>query len=80
MCLSVPSKVVHIDENNLATVEAMGVSRKVTLDLIDEEVKVGEYVLIHVGFAMGKIDEKTALQSIKTYEQMIKAMEEEEQT
>ena len=49
MCLSIPSKVIEIDENNVATVETLGVTRKVSLDLISEEVKVGEYVLIHVG-------------------------------
>lgn len=78
MCLSVPSKVVNIDENNMATVEAMGVTRQVTLDLMPEKVNVGDYILIHVGYAMGKIDEESAKESIKTYEEMIRAMEEEE--
>lgn len=78
MCLSVPSKVVKIDENNMATVEAMGVTREVTLDLMPEEVEVGDYILIHVGFAMGKIDEKSALESLKTYEEMIQAMDAED--
>ena len=54
MCLSIPSKVVAIDENNVATVETLGVSRRVSLDLIAEPVAVGEYVLIHVGYAMAK--------------------------
>ena len=61
MCLSIPSKVIEIDENNVATVETLGVTRKVSLDLISEEVKVGEYVLIHVGYAMQKIDTQFAL-------------------
>ncbi|WP_141088909.1 HypC/HybG/HupF family hydrogenase formation chaperone, partial [Campylobacter concisus] len=39
MCLSIPSKVIEIDENNVATVETLGVTRKVSLDLISEEVK-----------------------------------------
>ena len=55
MCLSIPSKVVAIDEDNVATVETLGVSRRVSLDLIAEPVAVGEYVLIHVGYAMEKI-------------------------
>ncbi|MFV0481411.1 MAG: HypC/HybG/HupF family hydrogenase formation chaperone [Campylobacteraceae bacterium] len=74
MCLSIPSRVKHIDENNVATVDTLGVTRKVSLDLIDEEVKVGEYVLIHVGFAMGKIDEEDALESIAIYEEIAKKM------
>ena len=76
MCLSIPSKVVEIDENNMATVDTMGVRRQVTLDLIDEPVKVGEYILIHVGYAMGKISEAEALESIKIYEEIVQAMEE----
>ena len=65
MCLSIPSKVIEIDENNVATVETLGVTRKVSLDLISEEVKVGEYVLIHVGYAMQKIDTQFALESLE---------------
>jgi len=70
MCLSIPSKVVEIDENNVATVETLGVTRKVSLDLISEEVKVGEYVLIHVGYAMQKIDTNFALESLEVYRQI----------
>ena len=70
MCLSIPSKVIEIDENNVATVETLGVTRKVSLDLISEEVKVGEYVLIHVGYAMQKIDTQFALESLEVYRQI----------
>ncbi len=78
MCLSIPSKVTKIDENNMATVEAFGVKREVTLDLISEDIKVGDYILIHVGYAMSKIDEKAALESLKVYEQMLEVMNKEE--
>jgi len=74
MCLSIPSKVVEIDEDNMATVETMGVRRKVTLDLIDEKVEVGDFVLIHVGFAMNKISKEEAQQSIDTYNEIVAAM------
>lgn len=74
MCLSIPSKVVEIDENNMATVDTMGVKRQVTLDLIGEPVEVGEYVLIHVGFAMNKINVEEAEESIKIYEDIIAQM------
>ena len=75
MCLSIPSKVVAIDENNVATVETLGVSRRVSLDLIAQPVAVGEYVLIHVGYAMEKIDTKFALESIEIYRQIAKDMQ-----
>lgn len=74
MCLSIPSKVVEIDENNMATVDTMGVRRKVTLDLIAEKVEVGDYVLIHVGFAMNKISQEEAQISIDTYNEIVEAM------
>lgn len=78
MCLSIPSKVVKIDESNIATVDTMGIKRQVSLDLMSEPVKVGEYILIHVGFAMNKIDEADALESLKTYREIVAVMEEEE--
>jgi len=74
MCLSIPSKVVKIDENNMATVDTMGVKRDVTLDLIDEKVEIGDYILIHVGFAMNKISQEEALESIKVYDEIVKQM------
>ncbi len=77
MCLSIPSKVVSVDENNFATVETLGVQRGVSLDLIAEPVQVGEYVLIHVGFAMEKIDTEAALESLKLYEKIVKELENE---
>lgn len=78
MCLSVPSKVVKIDENNMATVEAFGVKREVTLDLISEKVEIGDYILIHVGYAMSKIDKESAEESLKVYEQMLEVMDKED--
>lgn len=75
MCLSIPSKVIEIDENNVATVETLGVTRKVSLDLISEEVKVGEYVLIHVGYAMQKIDTQFAFESLEVYQKIAEDMD-----
>ncbi len=78
MCLSIPSKIVVIDEDNMATVDTMGIKRQVSLDLMLDEVDIGDYILIHVGFAMSKIDEEEALQSLELYQEMLEAMEEEE--
>lgn len=75
MCLSIPSKVISVDENNFAIVDTMGVRRGVSLDLIAEPVAVGDYVLIHVGFAMEKIDTQYALESLKIYEQIANDMQ-----
>lgn len=79
MCLSIPSKVTHIDEvNNLATVDTMGVVRKASLDFVDQPIVVGDYVLLHIGFVMNKIDEEDAMESLKLYDQIIESMEEED--
>lgn len=76
MCLSIPSKVIEIDENNYAIVDTMGVKRKVTLDLISEPVNIGDYVLIHVGFAMNKISKEHAEDSLAAYNDIVEAMKE----
>ena len=79
MCLSIPSKIKSIDkETNTCIVDTMGVERSASLDLIDQEVKVGDYVLIHIGFAMNKIDEEYALESLKVYAEIIDKMEEDD--
>ena len=79
MCLSIPSKIVTIDtEHNRATVDTMGMQREVSLDLMPEPPVVGDYVLIHIGFAMNKIDETDALESIKIFEQLLSQMDEDE--
>ena len=80
MCLAIPSKVLKIDKNNMAEVDTLGVKRVVSLDLMPEPVEVGDYVLIHVGYAMGKIDEKEALESIEIYKKLAEAsaLEEDE--
>jgi hydrogenase expression/formation protein HypC len=80
MCLSIPSKVVKIDkEKNLATVDTMGVQRDAGLDLMEENtIQVGDYVLIHIGFIMNKIDEADALASLQIYKEILGKLDESE--
>lgn len=80
MCLSIPSKVVSIDKDtNMVTVDTMGVKRDASLDLmVEDDVKIGDYVLLHIGFIMNKIDEEDALSSIETYKEIIELMDEED--
>ncbi|WQW34648.1 HypC/HybG/HupF family hydrogenase formation chaperone [Helicobacter pylori] len=75
MCLAIPSKVIAINDN-VALLETLGVQREASLDLMGECVKVGDYVLLHIGYVMGKIDEKEALESIELYQEMIAKMNE----
>lgn len=80
MCLSIPSRVVKIDkERNVAVVDTMGVTREAGLELMEEEdVKIGDYVLLHIGFIMNKIDEADALESLRVYNEILELMDEQE--
>ncbi len=78
MCLAIPSKIIEIGDDNTAVVDTLGMRRRISLDLMMDPVDVGDYVLIHVGYAMTKLDEEQALESIKAYEELIRLMEEDE--
>ena len=63
MCLAIPSKITQI-KNNMATIDVDGVKRETSLLLL-EDVRVGEYVIVHAGFAIQKIDEAAAMETLK---------------
>lgn len=71
MCLAIPGKIVEIVnvENQLAKVDVGGVRRNVNIGMLDDVV-VGDYVLIHVGFAMTKIDEKEAAETLRILDEI----------
>ncbi|WP_407307893.1 HypC/HybG/HupF family hydrogenase formation chaperone [Desulfosporosinus sp. SB140] len=58
MCLAIPAKIVSL-EGTIAKVDMMGNERIVSVDLVPE-VRIGEYVLVHAGFAIGIIDDQSA--------------------
>ena len=63
MCLAIPSMIVKI-EDEMATIDVDGVTRKASLLLV-EDARVGDYVIVHAGFAIRKIDEEVARESLK---------------
>lgn len=68
MCLAIPGKIVEIvdEENQIAKVEVGGVRRNVNTGMLDkEDAQIGNYVLIHVGFAMSRIDEREAEETLR---------------
>jgi len=72
MCLAVPGKVVEITgegELRMGRVDFSGVQRQACL-AYTPEVRVGEYVLVHVGFAISRIDEQAALETLEALEQI----------
>ena len=71
MCLAIPSRVVEIDEvSKTAIVETFGVKRKVSTMLLNEPLQIGDYVLIHVGFAMEKIDPEEAKKTLELFKEL----------
>ncbi len=69
MCLAIPAKVVQISdgETNRALVEVVGVRRHIDMGLLTENPpKIGDWVLVHVGFAMSKISEEQAIDQLNT--------------
>jgi hydrogenase expression/formation protein HypC len=71
MCLGVPGRVVAID-GNTATVDFWGVRRQVLLDVVDEPVAIGDYILNHVGFAIRRIPESEVAETLALFEQLLK--------
>ena len=51
MCLAIPAKITELDEGNMATVDILGVTRSISIDLTPQAT-VGDYVLVHAGFAI----------------------------
>jgi hydrogenase expression/formation protein HypC len=81
MCLAIPGQIVELgSEPHLATVEVSAVRRKVNIDLLsDEPLSVGDWVLIHVGFAMSRINGEQADEQLRLLRMLgedIQAMEE----
>jgi len=63
MCLAIPSKITAINENEMATIDVEGVKRECSLLLL-EDARVGDYVIVHAGFAIQKLDEQEALTTL----------------
>ena len=68
MCLAIPALVKSI-EGNEAEAEIGGISRKISI-LLTPEVRVGDYVLLHTGYAISVLDEEEAMETLKLFEEM----------
>lgn len=68
MCLGLPGKIIKI-EGNIGTVETLGALRDISLDLVPDACP-GEYVLVHAGFAIEKIDEQEALKTLELFREL----------
>ena len=78
MCLAIPSKIVKI-ENNIGIIDVDGVQRQASLLLL-EDPKVGEYVIVHAGFAIKKVDEEAAMETLMVLREALAFAEKEKPT
>ena len=73
MCLAVPGRIISIDENSVADVDFGGVNRPVNVSLVD--VGVGEYVIVHAGYAIQVLSEEEALESLNMFREMLEGQD-----
>lgn len=72
MCLGIPMKLVEIRKDFLALAEVKGIRREISIFLLqDEKLRVGDWVMVHTGSAIGKLDEGEALESLRFLEEIL---------
>lgn len=75
MCLAIPARIIDIDQKT-ATVDVGGVTRQASVVLLPE-AGLGDYVLMHAGFAISLVDEDEALETIRLFEELVPGMSDE---
>ena len=73
MCVAIPSRIIS-KEDLLATVEVYGARRQVNLMLLPEEAEVGDYVLVHAGFAIQKVDVEAGQESLRLFDEVLRSL------
>ncbi len=66
MCLAIPAQVIELCEGDMAVVELAGVRKEISLALVDR-IEVGDYVIVHVGYALNKLDQEEAAATLKLF-------------
>jgi hydrogenase expression/formation protein HypC len=79
MCLAIPSRIVQINDLR-AVVDVYGARREINLMLMAEEVELGDYVLVHAGFALQKVEQESAQEALKMISTIIEDVEKEIQS
>jgi hydrogenase expression/formation protein HypC len=69
VCLAIPAKVIELLADDLAVVDIGGVQKRISLALLDE-VRRGEYVILHVGYAIARLDQAEAAKTLALFSEM----------
>lgn len=75
MCLAIPAQIVELLPNHRATVNVGGVHKEISLALLAQTVAVDDFVIIHVGFALNKLDEEDAQKTLRDFSTMLHGQE-----
>jgi len=78
MCLAIPSKIISIEDSK-AVIDVYGAQRNISLMLLQDEVRIGDYVLVHAGFAIQKLQEDVAKETLGYFNQYLEALAVEEE-
>ncbi len=71
MCLAVPTQIIKLLDNQMAISALGGVEKEISLALLNEPVKVGDYVIVHVGYALSKLDEEDAKKTLSYFAELL---------
>lgn len=71
MCLALPAQITQILDNDRAIINLGGITKEISIALLDEVVE-GDYVIIHVGYALTRLDEQEAQKTLNLFAQMLK--------
>lgn len=74
MCLAIPARVVEVRPGQLAVIDLSGVRKEISTALV-EDVSVGEYVIVHVGYAIGKVDPDEAQRTLELFNELERAQD-----
>ncbi|MHA1450150.1 MAG: HypC/HybG/HupF family hydrogenase formation chaperone, partial [Candidatus Hodarchaeales archaeon] len=68
--LAIPAKIIKIIDDNFVLADFGGVEREINIGILGEEISIGEYVLVHTGFAVSKIEEEDALETLSMWREI----------
>ena len=71
MCLAIPAQIIALNGDDQALVNIGGVRKEISLALLKDQVDINDYVIVHVGFALSKLDELQAKQTLKDFADML---------
>jgi len=78
MCIAAPAQIVEIrEEEKIGFVDFGGVKQQIKLDLVDE-IEIGEYVLVHAGYAIEVLDDQAAKESLEAWDELLDILDEED--